>query len=211
MCLHFSDTTFHTDMHSLLAHFLFFWHSCLMIRLLPFYRLFIITRQKTDYFSTLNNKVQRYIHWKTLAGRQERCFRMFPFPRHMPLPKILRGVEVHTLTFYPHLSLLWQQFPKWLLLHFTVKKSSEREAMKGKVIPFAALASPATILEWEERKMDKEWENTEQELKNCCYKQETFIASSGPLQTSNHKKHYNSTMPAVNFFSVLVVINECLT
>lgn len=84
--------------------------------------------------------------------------------------------------------------------------------MKGEVIPFAALAFPATILEWEKRKMDKEWEYTEQEEpKSFCYKQETFIASSGPLYTSNHKKHYNSTMPADNFFFlVLVVINECL-
>lgn len=37
-----------------------------------------------------------------------------------------------------------------------LKKGSEREAMKGKMIPFAALAFPATILEWEKRKMDKE-------------------------------------------------------
>jgi len=60
--------------------------------------------------------------------------------------------------------------------------------------------------------MDNEWKYAEQEeQKNFCYKQETLIASSAPLHTSNHKKHYNSTMPADNFFLVLIVTDECLT
>lgn len=150
-------------------------------------------------FCHSHHKVQKYIHWKTSTGREKRCFRMLSFLRYMPLPKIIRrDIGTYRLTFYLHLQIHCQEFPKWLLLHYIYKKKFWKRSYERESDTLCCIIFPSYNPRVK-RKKDKEWEYAEQEeLKNFCCKQETFIASSGP-HTFNHKKLYNGIMTVVGF------------